>query len=101
MESGAHRAFWFYGKDAWLSLPRAAYDLEIKATPGGFRIGVHAQTVLRDLVIDPSRLAVDGVVDQNLLTMLPGDRASINFCSEEPIDPARFRDSGVFLAANF
>ena len=101
VESGAHRAFWFYGKDAWLSLPRAAYDLEIKATPGGFRIGVHAQTVLRDLVIDPSRLAVDGVVDQNLLTMLPGDRASINFCSEEPIDPARFRDSGVFLAANF
>ncbi len=74
VESGAHRAFWFYGKDAWLSLPRAAYDLEIKATPGGFRIGVHAQTVLRDLVIDPSRLAVDGVVDQNLLTMLPGDR---------------------------
>ncbi|MDE0888441.1 MAG: hypothetical protein OSA40_03170 [Phycisphaerales bacterium] len=100
VESGTHRAFWFYGKDAWLSLPAAAYDLEFEASAGVCRVGVHARTIVRDLVMDPSRLSPDGVVDRNLLTLLPGDRTCFEFRASAPIDPARFRDSGVFLEAN-
>ena len=100
VESEARRAFWFYGKDAWLSLPAAAYDLDFEAIPGGLRVGVHARTVVRDLVLDPSRLVADGVVDRNLMTLLPGDQATVEFRASSPVEEARFRDSGVFLAAN-
>ena len=100
IESGAHRAFWFYGKDAWLSLPAADYDLEVEAIEGGCRVGIRARTIVRELVMDPSRLAADGVVDRNLLTMLPGDRVTLEFLASAPVDPARFVDSGIFLAAN-
>ena len=68
------RAFWFYGKDAWLSLPRPDLVFDVAATDSGHRVRANAGTLIRDLHLDVSRIAPGATIDRGIDTLLPGDR---------------------------
>ena len=105
-EAGGRRACWFYGKDAWMSLPSksTSLDVEVLEDPSGYRMDLHARALIRDLYIDIDRIDPHATVDRNLLTLLPGEMTSLRLQglqghSLEAIQ-SRFRDGGMLFAAN-
>ncbi|MEE2896692.1 MAG: glycoside hydrolase family 2 protein [Planctomycetota bacterium] len=96
------RAFWFYGKDAWISMPSPS--LEIDVTPDGRGIEIHSASLVRDLHIDASRISPDASVDANLLTLLPGDRCRVGLRGVDDLQPADIlrglSGRGVVTSAN-
>ena len=100
-ELGGHRAFWFYGKDAWLSLPSPAFDLRIeRAASNVFEVEITAQTILRDLHLDEGALGEDVRVDENLRCLLPGEVANMRIRGVSSLREDDLRRSGVLRTAN-
>ncbi|MEV4358413.1 glycoside hydrolase family 2 TIM barrel-domain containing protein [Nonomuraea sp. NPDC049625] len=69
------RALWFFAPDRDLRLPEPRYDTAAEAVPGGLRLTVTARTLLRDLAVFPDRLDPAAEADDQLVTLLPGERA--------------------------
>ncbi len=100
-ECGSHRAFWFYGKDAWLSLPESAFDLSCTSTSDtSAEVVLEARTVLRDLHLDVHRLHPNASIDRNLVTLLPGDILRATIADAGPIDVGALLRPGVIRTAN-
>jgi len=101
-EFGEHRAFWFYGKDAWLSMPEPGFDLA--CTPTGHDDAVEvvltARTLLRDLHLDVHRLHGDASIDRNLVTLLAGDELRTTIRGAGVIDADALRGPGIIRVAN-
>ena len=75
VDSGDVRGMWF--GDA---LPRMGEnmhrpDLKIESSvgSGGVALSLTARSVVRDVILDPSRWSNDGRINQNLITLLPGE----------------------------
>ncbi|TMR22163.1 glycoside hydrolase family 2 protein [Nonomuraea turkmeniaca] len=69
------RALWFFAPDKDLRLPEPRYDTVTEPALGGLRLTIIARTLLRDLAVFPDRLDPDAQVDDQLVTLLPGERA--------------------------
>lgn len=69
----AGRAWWFFAEDRDIAYPPARYDAAVRAVPGGYRVTVTANTLLRDLTLFPDRLDPAAEVDEALVTLLPGE----------------------------
>jgi beta-mannosidase len=94
------RAFWFFAADRELAYPPAEYDATVEPLPGGARVRVTARTVLRDLVLAPDRLDPTAVVDEALVTLLPGESATFTVRSTQPLDPAALTARPVLRCVN-
>ena len=95
------RAFWFYGKDAWLSLPAPAFDLRIRpADSDAFDVEIGARSVVRDLHLDESALGDAVHVDANLFSMLPGEVVTIRIHGVPALLEDDLRRPGVLRTAN-
>jgi beta-mannosidase len=100
-EFDGQRAFWFYGKDAWLSLPEPAFELACTAGEAGSTdIILTARTVLRDLHLDVHRLHPEASIDRNLVTLLPGDVFRATIRGAGPIEESALRMPAVIRTAN-
>ena len=100
-EFNGHRAFWFYGKDAWLSLPAPTFDLRIeRVAKDGFEVQITARSILRDLHLDESALGDEVRVDANLRCLLPGDVAVFRVDGVSDLQEADLRRPGVLRTAN-
>ncbi len=100
-EFGEHRAFWFYGKDAWLSLPEPSFDLSCRpGDDGATEIVLTARTLLRDLHLEVDRLHGDASIDRNLVTLLPGDVLHATIRGAGHLDAGALRMPGVIRTAN-
>ncbi|MBB6348428.1 glycoside hydrolase family 2 protein [Nonomuraea muscovyensis] len=85
------RALWFFAPDRDLNLPEPHYDAVTERTPGGVRLTVTARTLLRDLAVFPDRLDPAAEVDDQLVTLLPGERASFLVAGGDPEERALTR----------
>nr|WP_260407925.1 glycoside hydrolase family 2 protein [Planomonospora venezuelensis] len=74
---GGTRIVRFFAEDPRVAFPPAAYDAETAPVPGGLEVTVTARTVLRDLCLFPDRLDPASTVDDMLLTLLPGETATL------------------------
>jgi beta-mannosidase len=100
-EFGEHRAFWFYGKDAWLSLPEPVFEVTCNATADdATEIELRATTLLRDLHIDIHRLHGDASIDRNLVTLLPGEALHAMIRGAGRVEVADLATPGVIRTAN-
>ena len=101
VEAGDHRAIWFYGKDAWLSLPPPAFEIGCHSVAdGATEVVLTAGTIVRDLHLDVSRLDPAATIDRNLVTLLPGDTFRAVIRGVANLDDAQIRSSGVIRTAN-
>ena len=92
---GAGRAVWFFVEDIDLGCPAPAYLAKAEAVEGGYRVEVTATTLLRDLVLYPDRLDPAAEVDDALVTLLPGESATLTIRTSVRVDPAAFTEPPV------
>jgi beta-mannosidase len=99
-ERGAERAWWFFAEDREIAYPPADYDATVEPAPGGLRVTVTARTVLRDLTLFPDRLDPAAVVDQALVTLLPGESTTFTVRSVAALDPVALTTKPVLRCVN-
>ena len=101
VETADHRAVWFYGKDAWLTLPEAEYEIECDVrADDATEVVFTARTIVRDLHVDVSRLRSEASIDRNLVTMMPGDSFRAVVRGVPGLSEAQMRSPGVIRTAN-
>ncbi|MFD9538611.1 glycoside hydrolase family 2 protein [Streptomyces sp. NPDC060022] len=81
-DAGDLRALHFPVRDHAFAYPAPEYDVEIRRPHDGdetdaVHVVVTARTLLRDLLLQADRLAPTAVADQGLLTLLPGESATV------------------------
>lgn len=96
----AERALWFFAEDREIQWPAAELDATVEPADGGQRVRVTARTVLRDLTLYPDRLDPSARVDQALVTLLPGESATLTVHADAPLDPAALTRRPVLRCVN-
>ncbi|MEV0582955.1 glycoside hydrolase family 2 protein [Nonomuraea sp. NPDC050310] len=97
---GEHRRLHFLAEDPQAGLPVAAYDTRVTAEPGGVAVTVTARTLLRELALFPDRLDPAATVDEQLVTLLPGESVTFHVATERELDPAALIGHPVLRCVN-
>ncbi|GAA2855661.1 glycoside hydrolase family 2 protein [Streptosporangium fragile] len=99
-ELGEARTLRFFAEDTAVAYPRAEFDATVTPAAGGLLVTVRAVTVVRDLAIFPDRLDPDAVVDDMLVTLLPGESATFRVRTSRDLDPAALTSHPVLRCVN-
>ncbi|MFM9919557.1 glycosyl hydrolase 2 galactose-binding domain-containing protein [Lacisediminihabitans sp. H27-G8] len=97
---GGRRAFWFFAeyRDSRLEAPQ----LTVAATSvaGGYAVTVTAANLVRDLALLVDKLDGDARVDDQLITLLPGESVTVAVTTEARIDDSAWSQPTVLRSAN-
>jgi beta-mannosidase len=99
-ETGSCRAWWPFAEDVETALPAAEFDTGVQPFEHGYRVTVTARTLLRDLALLVDRLAPDAVVDDMLITLLPGETVTFETRTCAQLTPEQLIDPLVLRSAN-
>jgi len=100
------RAVWSATSDVELGTDREPLEASAEAFDGGVEVRVRARRLARDVSVLADRVAPDAVVDDMLVTLLPGESHVFRVRTVASVDPAAFtapdvlRTSVVDLAAS-
>ncbi|HEX4811654.1 MAG TPA: glycoside hydrolase family 2 protein [Nonomuraea sp.] len=97
---GEVRTVRFHADDPAVALPAAACDARAERVPGGYRVTVTALTVLRELALFPDRLDPDATVDDQLVTLLPGETRAFHVTTARELDAAALTRFPVLRCVN-
>lgn len=97
---GDHRAFWFGTSDKNIAYPRPKVDLSIERAGDVHRVTLRANLLVRDLCFLIDHLDPDATVCEQMLTMLPGETATIEIESKLELTPQMLLSPPVFRTAN-
>ncbi|MCO6006991.1 glycoside hydrolase family 2 protein [Actinoallomurus purpureus] len=75
-ESG-RRALWFFVEDKDFDYPRPNLVTAVEPAPGGARVRLKADVLVRDLSVLADQIAPQAQADTMLITLLPGDEREI------------------------
>ena len=99
-ECGADRAWWPFAEDIDAALPVADLDTHVEAVDGGYRLTVTTRTLVRDLALLADRAAPDAIVDDMLVTLLPGDTTTFDIRTATVLTAEQLVDPLVLRSAN-
>nr|WP_240967685.1 hypothetical protein [Streptomyces composti] len=83
---GASRALRCFAEDTAMRYAPAEFEITTLPRPGGLRLHVTAHTLVRELAIFVDRLDPDATIDDQLVTLLPGETATFNIRTQQEID---------------
>ncbi|MGZ4594625.1 MAG: glycoside hydrolase family 2 protein, partial [Actinomycetes bacterium] len=95
-----HRSVWFLDEDLRLALPAPRLTGSLSRVAGGYTLDVVAHTLVRDLTLHVDRLDPDATVDQQLVTLLPGERTRLQITSDAALDESALLTMPVLRTAN-
>ncbi|MEV4134884.1 glycoside hydrolase family 2 protein [Dactylosporangium sp. NPDC049742] len=98
--AGPARAIRFFEEDPAVDYPVAAFTGTVAAVPGGYEVTVTATTVLRELALFPDRLGPAAVVDDMLVTLLPGESATFTVTTAASLRAADLLSHPVLRCVN-
>ncbi len=98
--SGSAQAWWHFVEDLSGDLPAADLHSRLMPIEGGYRLEITARTFTRDLAVLADRLAPDAIVDEMLVTLLPGESATFTIATAATLQQAWFDDPLVVRSAN-
>ncbi|GAA4163150.1 glycoside hydrolase family 2 protein [Phytohabitans flavus] len=99
-ESDGQRAWWFFAEDKDIAYPAPEYEATAEPVPDGWRVTVHAGTILRDLALFPDRLDPSASVDELLVTLLPGESATFAVTGASTLDGPALTSRPVLRCVN-
>ena len=82
----ARGAFWYFVEDVELEVPQLALTTAVTRVDHGYRVDVRAAAFAKDLVLNPDRLDVASRVDDQLVTLLPGESHTFIVASDVELD---------------
>ncbi len=94
------QAWWNFVEDLDAALPAPQLATELKQVEGGYQLSVTAHTLVRDLAVLADRVAPDAVVDDMLVTMLPGETVNFVITTAATLHLEQLRDPLVLRSAN-
>jgi beta-mannosidase len=102
---GHVRACWFFERDRELLYPEPRFRTSVMRDGADFLLTLRAEGLLRDVVIAVDRLHAQAEVDDNVITMLPGEERCwrIRAGGRVEVDGAvaqRWSQSPVLMCAN-
>ena len=97
---GSERAWWHFCEDVDADLPEPKLDVTVVGVADGYRVVVASSTFVRDVALLADRVAPDAVVDEMLVTLLPGEATSIHVRTAATLMPAQLTDPWVLRSAN-
>jgi len=83
-----------------VAYPPAAYAARTEPVADGVLVHVTADTVLRELALFPDRLAPDATVDDQLVTVLPGETVTFHVRTATALDPAALTSYPILRCVN-
>jgi beta-mannosidase len=94
------RGLWLFAdyQDSSLGAPQLTATAE--RTPSGYRVSVTARSLVRDLALLVDKVDPDAVVDDMIVTLLPGESVVFTVASQLEFDPERLLDPRVLRSAN-
>ncbi|GAA2371496.1 glycoside hydrolase family 2 protein [Dactylosporangium salmoneum] len=99
-EFDGRRDLRFFAEDPQVAYPPAAFEVEVADVPGGHAVTVTAETVVRELALFPDRLHPSATVDDQLVTLLPGDRVTFTVRADERLDRVALISHPVLRCVN-
>ena len=75
---GDARGLWFFAEPRDSALAAPVLETTLETCPGGYRVRVRAQNLVRDLTLLADKLHPDARVDDQLVTLLPGEEATLH-----------------------
>ncbi|MDX6433965.1 MAG: beta-mannosidase [Streptosporangiaceae bacterium] len=97
VEADGLRDFSYACEDHDFAFPDSEMTLDVVTAGTTLEVVITAHTFLRDLLLQADRLAPDAVADRGLITLLPGDRATITVTGLNGVAP----DASAVRAAIF
>lgn len=97
---GGLRGLWFFAeyRDSELGVARLTASAERTAI--GYRVSVEAGSLIRDLALLADKVHPDAVVDDMLVTLLPGESVVFEVASDADFDPAELLEPRILRNAN-
>jgi beta-mannosidase len=94
------RAVHTFCEDRDLAYRPDALTAHAHAVPGGYRVDVRAASFARDIAVLADHVAPDAVVDDMLVTLLPGETHSFHVRTGHTLDPAVLTAAPVLRSVN-
>jgi beta-mannosidase len=79
-------ARYFFAEDRDIAYRSPAYDTSVRPVDGGYLVTVNARVLLRDLALFVDRLDPAGTVDDQLVTLLPGESVTFRVSTAAALD---------------
>ncbi len=93
-------AHWFFEHDRRLRYPAPRLRTEITEAAGQIQLHLHAETLLRDVLLSVDRVHAGAEVDDNLVTLLPGESHVFSIRVPAAVDTDALRAPPVLQCAN-
>jgi beta-mannosidase len=87
-------------EDPQVAYPPAAFTATTERVDDGLLVHITAQTLLRELALFPDRLDPDATVDEQLVTVLPGECVTFHVRGAADLDPAALTAYPVLRCVN-
>ncbi|MFD0820609.1 hypothetical protein ACFQ0D_20360 [Micromonospora zhanjiangensis] len=100
VEFAGGRALWFFAEDRDLPLPTAPPQVRAAPAPDGVRLTVTARALLRDVVVQADRLDPSAEVDEQVVTLLPGESYTFTIRTSVAADDPRWGGAPVLRTVN-
>jgi beta-mannosidase len=100
VSAGAVQGWHFFVQDKDSELPPPELRGAVTAVPGGYRVEVTATTLLKDLALLADKIDPAAEVDDQLVTLLPGESAVFLVRTTATLDPESLLGSEVLRSAN-
>ncbi|WP_460796366.1 glycoside hydrolase family 2 protein [Microbacterium sp. GXF0217] len=97
---GDVRGYWYFTEPRDSQLPAADVSVETVAVDGGTEVRVTANTLVRDLALLADKVHPDAFTEDGLMTLLPGETATLLVQHVVPIDAAALASPRVLRTAN-
>ena len=99
-EADGLRGWWWFAEDRDTALPAQDLAASARVVDGGYAVSVTARALVKDLAVLADRVAPDARVDAMLLTLLPGESATIGVSTAAAVPPEAFLDPLVLRSVN-
>jgi beta-mannosidase len=97
---GGVRAHWFFAEARDSALTLGNPQLHAERTESGYTVRVTVDTVTLGLALLVDKVDPDALVDDMLVTLLPGESTVFTVTSALDVDPALFQVAGVLRSTN-
>ncbi|ROS79141.1 glycoside hydrolase family 2 protein [Cellulomonas sp. PhB143] len=95
-----HRSVALFVEDRDAALEPARFDVDVEAVDGGVAVTVTARTLLRELVLNSDRIDPGSEVDDQLVTLLPGEKHVFRVSTTAAASDPRWSTAPVLRCLN-